>query len=252
MTFDRLPFIIDQDPEAHRAPADAERAVALAESYLIESQRDAQDAADTLAKLKEQRRAIEDKRKHLKEPYLEGGRRVDEFFAAPLERLAHAIRTLDGAIVGWHRAETARIERERRAAEAEARAAAEAAAARAREAEAAAEAAAAVGNEERALEMEANYQEAMQEAQAALAAPAAVLQPLPKVEGATIRGTWKARLINKAALIRAAGAQEHLHGLLQFDTAAANAMARATKGATKVPGIEFYQSVSTTTRRTTA
>ncbi len=247
MSLDRLPFIIDHDPDAQRAAADAERAMAIAESYLIESPQDAQDAADALAKLRQERRLLDEKRKHLKEPYLEGGRRVDEFFSAPLNRRARAIEILDGAIVAWHRAETKRANEARLAAEAAARAASEQAIARAAAAEAEAEAAARAGNEEAAVRASIDYEVSRHAAESALQDQALVAAaiPMPKVEGAILRSTWKARLTDKRALIQAAASNAHLEGLLQFDAAAANALARATKGSTDVPGIQIYKSTST-------
>jgi len=85
--------------------------------------------------------------------------------------------------------------------------------------------------------------EALLEQAAAVQAPVITLAPAcEKQKGEATRKTWTAHLIDKAALIRAAADGNALAGsFLAFDDSAANAAARATKGAVPVPGIEWLE-----------
>lgn len=247
-TTTELPFAVENDEEAKRAPSEAERGMALAQSWQIETRKDLELAANDLARLTAQRNAIEGKRKFLKEPYLEGGRRVDEFFRAPLARYDEAISLLRGLMVGFERKERERIDRERREAEERARQEAAEAERIAREAEEAARAAQAAGDEQLALEMASKAESAREEAELAIVAPALPAETAPKVAGASFRGTWKARVIDKAALIKAAAEKPELQNLLEVSTTAINAMAKAVKNASNIPGLEFYEDRTVATR----
>ncbi len=66
----------------------------------------------------------------------------------------------------------------------------------------------------------------------------------PKVEGISIRKTWKARVVDKKAFIRKAFIDNNLLGFIIVDEKALNKVAQATKGSVSYPGIEFYQEES--------
>lgn len=247
-TTTELPFAVEHDEEAKRAPAEAEKGLALAQSYLIETQKDLDMASRDLAKITARRKEIEEKRKFLKEPYLEGGRRVDEFFREPLARYDQAISLLRGQMVGYERKERERIDRERREAEDRARQEAAAAERIACEAEEAARVAQSVGDEDLALEMASKAEAAREEAELAIVAPPLPMHMAPKASGASFRGTWKARVIDKAALIKAAAEKPELQNLLEVSTTAINAMAKAVKNASNISGLEFYEDRTVATR----
>jgi len=82
--------------------------------------------------------------------------------------------------------------------------------------------------------------ETKREDAAAVVAPVVEIAPVAKTEGVSIRKTWKARLVDKAALIQAAATDRMAASFLEFDQSAANKIAASTKGTVPYPGIEFY------------
>jgi len=75
---------------------------------------------------------------------------------------------------------------------------------------------------------------------AAVVAPVIdVAAPAATAADTSTRKTYRAVLVDKAALIRAAVPGSVAESLLAFDQSAADAFARATKGAANVPGIRF-------------
>jgi len=96
--------------------------------------------------------------------------------------------------------------------------------------------------------------EARREQAAAVVAPAIVVAPAaPKVAGQSVRTMYRARVTSKGRLILAAAGvfdpsdaaiaaaeQSPAGAMLTADDSAANRLAAATKGAVRIPGIEFY------------
>lgn len=137
-------------------------------------------------------------------------------------------KQLGARVARYITAEREKVETERRRLEAEARAEAERAAQAERD-----------RLMEQAAEMERQgldraAERAMAQAERVEAAPIQVqapyVPPAPKVESMTTRDNWSAKLID-LSLVPAE--------YLMFDQKAADAFARATKGAKQVPGIEF-------------
>jgi hypothetical protein len=91
------------------------------------------------------------------------------------------------------------------------------------------------------LKTESLREERLAEA-AAIEAPVVVAAPaVDRTQGETTRKIWKARLVSMTDLIAAAAKEVDLaHGCLAFDQTAANAIARATKGSIRIPGVEFW------------
>jgi hypothetical protein len=78
--------------------------------------------------------------------------------------------------------------------------------------------------------------EAYREQAAAVAAPVINLAPVvPKVEGVSVRKTWKARVVDETNVPRE---------FLMVNEKALDAYAKATKGKIEVAGVEFYEQES--------
>jgi hypothetical protein len=71
-------------------------------------------------------------------------------------------------------------------------------------------------------------------------APVMVAAPVAKPAGLSVRETWKAAVIDKAALVRYVAANPNMLHLLAVDQPALNALAKAMKSAGSIPGVKFY------------
>lgn len=76
-------------------------------------------------------------------------------------------------------------------------------------------------------------------------APVIEVQPqTPTISGISTRKVWKADVIDKSALIKAAaGGDMNIMALLTVDQSALNRIAQATKGQLSYPGVKFYEEV---------
>ena len=84
--------------------------------------------------------------------------------------------------------------------------------------------------------------EARLEAAAAIIAPTVMISAPEKPKGESTRKVWKARLIDKKALIVAAAGGNDLAGsFLAYDEKAANKFASTIKGAVSVPGVGWFE-----------
>lgn len=80
---------------------------------------------------------------------------------------------------------------------------------------------------------------------AAVTAPVVIVATITvKQKGESTRKTWKARLVDKNALVKSATSSDLAMSILIFDQAAANKLAISTKGAVAVPGVEWYEETS--------
>ena len=93
-----------------------------AQAMVIDSPEGYAAAGEELVDLRARWKAIEAQRVHLKEPYLEGGRRIDAFFSVPLKRLEEAANLVKDRMLVFQRAEDDRVARERAEREASERA----------------------------------------------------------------------------------------------------------------------------------
>ena len=105
-------------PEAIKATEEAQIMLTVATSFPIESNEDFLAANDDLKIIKAKYREIEEKRKFLKEPALEQGRRIDAMFRPALDTLSSAERAYKKSMGAWQDEQ----DRIRREAEAKARA----------------------------------------------------------------------------------------------------------------------------------
>lgn len=101
--------------EVVRAQQLADNSFATVTALIVDSPEGYQAAAEDLVDLRQRWKDIEAQRVHLKEPYLEGGRRIDAFFKVPLDRLAQAAEALKSTMLVYQRAEDAKVEAARQA-----------------------------------------------------------------------------------------------------------------------------------------
>lgn len=71
--------------------------------------------------------------------------------------------------------------------------------------------------------------------------PPIVENNLPKVDMRLFRKTWKVRVVSLKALVQAAAKTDTLLPYLMANETALNQLARATKGAVAIDGVEFYE-----------
>lgn len=228
----------------------AQKALADATDYVIDSPTMYELASDDLKRVKGLQKEVEEKRTSITGPLNQAVKAVNDLFRAPKEYLDKAEATLKRSLVAYT------TEQERQAAAARAQAEAEARAERerlaqqereaqeaARRAEAEAQAAAAAGDQVAAAK-------AIQEAQAAqaqaemVAMTANVMTVAPaveapaKVSGISGRVTYSAEVIDLLALVKAVAEGTAPIECLQADTKFLGAQARAFKKAGQLfPGV---------------
>lgn len=231
-------IVVKEPVESVKAKKQADSVYDMADAFVVDSQPMYEAAGAELQACRDKYKQIEAQRVFLKEPFLEGGRRIDAFFKAPLDRLQGAAELLKGRMLTYQtaeeekarkareqaeaeaRAERVRLENERRAAEAEQKRladeqrAADAEAARkieeARKAgDAEAERAARIEADAKRAEIETAQENAAEVANnAADAIEIAEIAPaqlptyaLPKASGISTRQTWKHEVTDLHALI---------------------------------------------------
>jgi hypothetical protein len=204
-----LPVEVQSEVNSSLALAESAGAivVATAEQYL--------EAGGLLRDLKGKVKVLEDTRKRLVAPFVEGKKALDDFFKAPQDTLKAAIDRLGTGMVTYDRKqrdEAARLQRE-----ADARAAAEQA-----RLNAVAEAAREAGKPLAA---------AVAEAKAANVEAVSVPTPVVKVAGLTFRDVWKFRVVDANLIPRE---------FLCVDEAKLGKFARDSKGQCSMTGVEFY------------
>lgn len=188
--------------EVIAAERQAQAAIDGAQLLVIDSREGYEAAADDLQSLRDRRRAVEAQRVHLKEPYLEGGRRIDAFFKGPLDRLKEAEEIVSRGMLDYDRREQERLRKEREEADRKERERlaevkrqqeeADRAARQAAEAQAAADAAAKAAAEAAQAATDAAAQEAAQaaaDAAAAAAAEAAAATQAAQVQAVQVQET---------------------------------------------------------------
>jgi DNA polymerase III gamma/tau subunit len=245
----------------------AQRALANAQDFTVDSDEMLEAAGDDLRAIKGLQKRVEDQRTSITGPLNQAVKAINDLFRAPKAYLDEAETKLKSSMVAYteeqrikaekarrEAEELARKERERLAAEQRqqeeaARAAAEAA----ERAEAAAKAASAAGDHEAAAKAQ---EEARQKAEAAEAAtaeaqataitsavvsmPVAVQAPA-KVSGISTSKTVDFEITNLHALIVHIAANPHLISLVMTDSVKLRAQVRATGMNTDLPGVRVFE-----------
>lgn len=242
----------------------ADSYIAMVESYVIDSADTLQSAADDRNSIQDRWTAIEAQRKFLKEPSLEQGRRIDNFFKPVLDTLALARKALDLKIASFtekQRAERAAAEQKaREAAELEARRQREAAAQAEAEARAKADAlrkeaeqAAAAGNAGKAAKLQeratSTETAGLQKAQdLTLAAEQTQAMPLPvsttvaKASGIAMQYDYSAEVFDLKALLKhILEKRPDLITIVEIKASGLNAQAKSSKEALDLPGVKLIK-----------
>ena len=242
---------IAKDQKAAALVQVANETKAQALTLLVRSPHEYEQVSGFLSQIKTKFNEIEGHRKHLKEPFIEGGKRVDEFFRAPLQFLKDAETAAKQKLIGYETEqrrvaaeEQRKLEEEarkkREALEAKARAEREKADAEAREIQRKADEARAAGDlaesvrlrnqADKIVEKSEAKAEAIQSKADQVVAPK-VEAYIPPVVGQSSRTAWKARVLDAKAVP---------DDYKVVDIAMLDKFAQATKGKVAVPGVEFY------------
>ncbi len=201
-------------------------------------------AADISRDIATMRSRLEDERKGIKAPILEAGRKVDAFFKALDEGLQKAVTVIDGKLTKYRNDERARIQADERRAAEEARKEREAAEAEAKRLRDAAQAAQEAGDSTKASELAEAAEATEVAAETASFAPTAIQADMPKAKGVAFVATHAFEVTDFAALVLAAGSNETLRSLLEFNESAGRNLAKMTKGAVTYPGLKYVTNES--------
>lgn len=246
-----MDIAINIDEKATALAVSAQDSKSAAVSIQVRTPREYEQASTFLRNVKVRAREIDEHRKYLKEPYLEGGRRIDEFFRQPLAFLADAEREAKRKMLGYEdeqrrlaaeeqRKLQEKARKEREALEAKARAAREKADAEAAEIKRKADEARAAGDLAQAVTLTNQADRIVEksetkaitlESKAEQVAAPTVQAYIPPVEGISRRTVWKARVVDVSLVPR--------EYLLVNEQMLAK-VAQATKGSVAIPGVEFY------------
>lgn len=242
---------ISQDVKAAQLVQVATQTKDQALTLLVRSPHEYEQVSGFLSQIKTKFNEIEGHRKYLKEPFLEGGKRVDEFFRAPLQFLKEAETTAKQKLLGYEdeqrliaaeeqRKLEAKARKEREALEAKARKEREEADAKARELERQAAEARAAGDLAESVKMLNQASKIVEKSEAKAEAIQSkaeqVIAPkveayIPPVVGQFSKTVWKARVVDANSLPR----EYTLPNQAMLDK-----MAAATKGQVPIQGVEFY------------
>jgi len=180
---------------------------------------------------------VERLRKEVKAPYLEKGKRIDQFFNTIKTAITSARNQYNREMVAWqnHKAEQRRKEQARLQAEADERRRREEE--RARKEREKAEGYRQQGRWEMASKAEGRA-EAREEKADMTVAPT-IAEDAPKAEGTTIVKTWKGQITDEGKFVEHM-AKEGRFEFLKPDTSAWNRQAKVVKRALTVPGGRIY------------
>lgn len=201
-----------------------------AETLVVDCPPAYEHGLELLRTIKQREDVVEAKRKELKAPILEAGRRVDGTFSPLVEALRAAATVINRKLSSWRQAE------ERRRQEEEARIRREALDREAKELE---------KTEREAQKLEAKGRpEDAELVRAFVPEPAplpVVASEVPKVKGAGVRDNWRFEIVDGAKIPRE---------YLMPDEVAIGKVVRALKEKTNISGIRVYNEEVTSVRRT--
>jgi hypothetical protein len=270
-----LSVVLTMDEALQAQLRQGETAMSVAQEFVIDCAEMAQAAANERTDLAVRIDALQARRKKFIEPAQQIIDNAKELFNPAIANLTAAREYLGVGLIEWDKKEKARIAKEKEEREAEERRARqkadqEAAVARARAEEQAAEQRrlAAVAEEARQKALREGNARAAEAAAAAAAkatekaeaaieegnaaatqahvAVTAMAMPAPaavKISGSSVRENWIAKLNQglteddaKALIVNEAATNPQMLGLLELNTGAINKLAKALKGAMRVPG----------------
>lgn len=249
--------------------AQAASVLEVAEAYTVDSPEMYELAGEELRTIATRKAQLEERRLSITRPMDAAKRAVMDLFAQPLAVLEQAEGLLRKSMLTWKRAEDERarqaqaeaerkererlaeLDRQRREAEEEERKAREVAQAALAKGDDGAFTMAAQLAEQAAAKRE-EAEEAQQLAEVAPVHVPAVAAP--KAQGIAGRKTWKAEVVNLAELVKGVAkaleaGDETMLPYLQADEKALGQVARALKGATRIPGVRVYAEESLAVRK---
>ena len=242
---DALPTSVSIAPvNSAELTAGAQSALQVAQTFVVDSPAMYELAGQELADTKAQIATLTARREEITKPLTAAHKSVMALFKAPLDFLEQTKHSYSTKMVAYHEAQERIRQQEQARLEA---------AARAKRAELEAEAQKAL-----AAAAKSNDAGAVLEAQAQLEIAASVTAPavaIPQVTatGTSIRGTWKARVTDKAEFVKYIAAncatQPELLSYLEVADSALNAAARLHKGQFKLGGMETYLDKGITSRK---
>jgi len=199
--------------------AEAEKTLAVARAYHIDSPEMYQLAGTELKEIKGKIKVLETQRKSITDPLNAAKSRIMDLFRRPIDFLTDAEASLKRAMLTFQREE----ERKRQEAERIAQEATRKEQERLRKAaEKKAAKAEAKGDEDKAQELRENVP----------VLPLPTVAPTPRrVAGVSTREIWKARIVDESLIPRK---------YLVVNEKMLGDIARSTKGAVEIPGVEFY------------
>lgn len=204
------------DEEQKRIASLVERAGVVEITTVAENER----AGEMLAEVKGRAKDMDDLRKSMTRPLDESKKRIMDLFRPIEQQLADAEQHLKGAMIGFQRQEERRLSAERAAADAE-RQRLEAEASRAAE--------------------EGRFTDAIVASEDSLAVPEPPKAP-PRAAGTSFGETYKAEVIDLAALVLAVATGDAPISLIKADETTLGALARATRQeGVVIPGVRFYR-----------
>lgn len=231
--------LVYESPKQDRLLTKTSVMLNTAQALVIDSPTMFKAANDELVRIKGFYKQLDEQRKSITKPMDDAKKAVMDLFREPLTRLEQAEGVIKRGMLAYTQ-EQERIAREEQARRDEvARKQREEAEAAARKAEEEAKAQAAAGNAAAAAEKLAEAQAAAQVAAVTVAAPVAPY--VPKVTGTTVRGTWKAKVTDKIALIKFIAEHPEWTHLLDINESQLNALARGQKADLKLPGVETWE-----------
>jgi hypothetical protein len=238
----------------------AENEMAIISGLKIANNEQLQSAADKRNEIKGYQKKWEDMRTDLKAPILEAGRKIDALFKPAQEKMTAAVNLLNKLCVDYTeeqnriRAEAQRkadeiARKERERLDAEARKAREIAQAKADELARHARDAEEAGRAEEAKKLQAKAESIVDRAEAeadtlemraSIVTAPTIRHEEPKAKGLAMKTLWYAKVVN-ADIVP--------NEYKVVNEKALDDIAKATKGAIKIPGVEFYsKSIAATTR----
>lgn len=233
-------------PDQAALKLQAERAVIMAESFVLETADDAELAGEELRSIVTRKKVLEEQRMDITRPLDAAKKAIMELFRQPIERLTFAESVLKRAIGGWHEAQEAKRIAEQR--ELEAQAAAE----RARQQEEAdrlaaeARALEAAGMTEGAAELQRHAVAAAQVTQM-IVAPAA--QAPAKVTGVSSSKRTDFEVTDKLALLQHVLQNPALINLVSIDAVALRRYVGALGEGAAIPGVRIFAKTQVAARR---
>lgn len=201
----------------------AETKLREANSYVITTSAMAEAAADDLKKIKGLAKELDEQRKEITKPLDDEKAGVMDYYRPAQNFLADAESILKNKLNIYLQVVEKRRREEQAKAEEAARKERERLEEQARKAEAS-------GKSEKA--------DALRENAAAVSTH--VVQEAPKLAGVSVRTLWRAKVIDKRALVEAALNRSDVMSLIQVDETALNKLATALKENLSIPGVEAY------------